>query len=78
VAKQWPNLSKLKHPVLRDSNILFITVKTQMFCGTEIEQHTEAPTNKEFNTKDRLSNAVNSMGNKHIRSCEKCSKHYGR
>lgn len=49
-----------------------------MFCGTEIEQHTEAPTNKEFNTKDRLSNAVNSMGNKHIRSCEKCSKHYGR
>jgi hypothetical protein len=76
MARQWPQVNKLTHPVKRSDNVLFITVKTQMFCGVEIEKHEEAAKNKEFSTKDRLNDQVSGAAAGHIRTCETCKKKY--
>jgi len=76
MARRWPEVNKKTHPLRKNNLLIFITVSTEMFCGSYIEEHIEAPKKKEFSNKDNLHNKVDARARDHIKRCKECNGYY--
>lgn len=83
----WPELEELERtsgrggvntsPGAKNKNRQ-VTVRTQMFCGFKLEESDRVFPDKVDRVKNAMKRRINGNAARHIKSCVKCKKHYGR